>query len=60
MDKSKIMETRSINNIPGDDWINAFTKRNKLSKGAGTNIKRSRAAFEESIVNCFLDNFGGV
>ena len=56
LDKSKIMETRFKNNIPGDDWVNAFAKRNKLSKRAASIIKRSRAAVEESITNSFIDN----
>ena len=30
LDKSKIMEKRFKNNIPGDDWVNTFVKRNKL------------------------------
>lgn len=56
LDKSKIMEKRFKNNIPGDDWVNAFAKRNKLSKRAASIIKRSRAAVEESIMNSFIDN----
>ena len=56
LDKSKIMEKRFKNNIPGDDWVNAFAKRNKLSKRAASIIKRSRAAVEERIMNSFIDN----
>ena len=56
LDKSKIMEKRFKNNIPGDDWVNAFAKRNKLSKRAASIIKRSRAAVEESITKSFIDN----
>ena len=56
LDKSKIMEKRFKNNIPGDDWVNAFAKRNKLSKRAASIIKRFRAAVEESITNSFIDN----
>ena len=56
LDKSKIMEKRFKNNIPGDDWVNALEKRNKLSKRAASIIKRSRAAVEESIMNSFIDN----
>ena len=56
VNKSKIMEKRFKNNIPGDDWVNAFAKRNKLSKRAASIIKRSRAAVEESIMNSFTDN----
>ena len=56
LDKSKIMEKRFKNKIPGDDWVNAFAKRNKLSKRAASIIKRSRAAVEESIMNSFIDN----
>ena len=56
LDKSKIMEKRFKNNIPGDDWVNAFAKRNKLSKRAASIIKRSRTAVEENITNSFIDN----
>ena len=56
LDKSKIMEKRFKNKIPGDDWVNAFAKRNKLSKRAASIIKRSRTAVEENITNSFIDN----
>ena len=54
VDKSKIMEKRFKNSISGNDWVNGFSKRNKLSKRAASNIKRSQAAVNnKSITNSF-------
>ena len=55
LDESKIVEKRFKSNIPGDDWVNAFCKRNKLSYRSVFNIKRSRAAVDQSIT-VFFDN----
>ena len=54
LDESKIVEKRFKSNIPGDDWVNAFCKRNKLSYRSVFNIKRSRAAVDQSITVFFL------
>ena len=43
-------------NLPGDDWVNGFAKRNNLSKRAASNIKRSRAAIDKETVNDFFNN----
>lgn len=55
LDESKIVEKSFKSNIPGDDWVNAFCKRNKLSYRSVFNIKRSRAAVDQSIT-VFFDN----
>jgi len=44
------------NNTPGDDWINNFIRRNRMSKRAASNIRRSRASIDEENVNEFFDN----
>ena len=56
LDKNQIIEKRFKNNLPGDDWVNGFAKRNNLSKRAASNIKRSRAAIDEETVNDFFNN----
>ena len=43
------------NNTPGDDWISNFVKRNRLSKRAASNIKRSRSAVNADIINKYFD-----
>ena len=56
LNNNKIIEKRFRNNLPGDDWVNGFVKRNKLSKRAASNIKRSRAAVNEELTNSFFDD----
>ena len=56
LNNNKIIEKRFKNNLPGDDWVNGFVKRNKLSKRAASNIKRSRAAVNEELTNSFFDD----
>ena len=41
LDKNRVIEKRFKTNLPGDDWLKGFTKRNNLSKRAASNIKRS-------------------
>ena len=41
--------------MPGDDWISNFVKRNRLSKRAASNIKRSRSAVNADIINKYFD-----
>ena len=43
------------NNTPGDDWISNFVKRNRLSKRAASNIKRSRSAVNADVINQYFD-----
>lgn len=43
-------------NIPGEDYLNAFIKRNNLSNRLASNIKRSRASVDrEDILNFFAN-----
>ena len=56
LDKNKVIEKRCKNNLPGNDWINRFVKRNRLSKRAASNIKRSRAAVNEELTNSFFNS----
>ena len=41
--------------MPGDDWISNFVKRNRLSKRAASNIKRSRSAVNADVINQYFD-----
>ena len=56
LDKNRVIEKRFKTNLPGDDWLKGFTKRNNLSKRAASNIKRSRVAVDEKLANSFFDN----
>ena len=56
LDKNRVIEKRFKTNLPGDEWLKGFTKRNNLSKRAASNIKRSRAAVDEKLANSFFDN----
>ena len=42
------------NNMPGDDWISNFVKRNQLSKRAASNIKRSMSAVKTDVINKYF------
>ena len=53
---TRVIEKRFKNNLPSDDWVKGFTKRNNLSKTAASNIKRSQAAVDEKLANSFFDN----
>lgn len=47
------------NNTPGRDWVKSFMKRNPcLSERFAENIKRNRAAIDETTVRNFIANLG--
>ena len=55
LNHNKIVEKRFKDNNPGDDWVNNFLFRNKMSKRAASNIKRSQADIDMDIINEFFD-----
>lgn len=49
------------NNMPGDDWVRNFVRRNAaLTVRLASNIKKSRAAVDENIVREYIENLGDV
>lgn len=57
LDHNKIT-TRFVDNIPGEDWLSLFLKRNKSSLASrwSQNIKRSRAKVSHEILTSYFDN----
>ncbi|KAJ8930693.1 hypothetical protein NQ314_016483 [Rhamnusium bicolor] len=44
-------------NLPGKEWINAFIARHpQLSQRFAENVKRTRAAVDEPMLKCFINN----
>lgn len=57
LDRSGRTEARFKNNMPGVDFVLSFIQRHKhiLYNKLCQNVKRSRAAISEEIVNCYFD-----
>lgn len=62
LDSSGRKEERFKNNFPGKRWVEGFMTRHKgiLSKRLCSNIKRCRAAVDDSIINTYFDNLQSV
>ena len=50
-----VKKDRWKNNIPGDEWVSSFAKRNNLSRRMVSNITRRRAQVSKTTIN---DYFG--
>jgi hypothetical protein len=49
------------NNLPGRDWAKSFLRRNpQLSVRFANNIKRARAAIDESVITEYIDNLSAL
>lgn len=56
LDCKGVRVSQFTNNIPGDDWIRGFLKRNKdLSLKVSANIKKSRANITTDDINDYMD-----
>ncbi|XP_039298507.1 tigger transposable element-derived protein 7-like [Nilaparvata lugens] len=57
LDKQGRQVKQFSNNLPGKDWVISFRKRHpKLTVRKCSNIKRARAAVDESIINNYFNN----
>ena len=57
LDKSKRVEHRFSNNLPGVDWCHSFLKRNHvLANRLTSNIKTSRAQVSPEIIESYFNN----
>jgi hypothetical protein len=43
---------------PGNDWYEGFVKRNKISECAASNMKKSRAQVNSTMINDYFDEVG--
>ncbi|KAG8232961.1 hypothetical protein J437_LFUL011454 [Ladona fulva] len=54
--QGRLVEFR--NNLPGRDWVKLFMKRHPhLSIRFANNVKRARAAIDETVITQYVDNF---
>ncbi|KAJ3661650.1 hypothetical protein Zmor_006038 [Zophobas morio] len=57
LDRKGVVVKCFKNNIPGEDWVKAFLKRNpELARRNSENIKRSRAEVTPELINDYFDH----
>ena len=57
LDREGRRENRFEENLPSDDWVRGFLRRNKnLTVRLSENIKRCRAGVDSNCINAYFDN----
>ena len=55
-DSAGLTHLKFANNMPGNDWVYSFIRRNNLTKRVADNVRAARAEVTEALINDYFNN----